>query len=356
MPQVSLLGSRITLPDGRRVQEAAHWPTPTERIEIDTEWNLNGVRSFKTLTTDLGFGRTDISNPRFAYPFVTRDSRLSSETLEQLILVAYSGVDDYEPDAEELAEHRATAKAAADIALHGGDGWLTAVSRLVEDRLGCCLQADATPPDGIRLLIHDEAGVPIKTERYSRKDPLRRPVETDPGPARRRENRLRYEHGPFDGHRGILLGTPVTPHSKLWRRLVAMYDEQRGRDLWEPESPILGRVMELDLILGGMAADQGIEDARYGVVWVCEMRRLPGKPRLSMTTTRADRSQPDPMTIHMLSATENDELRKRVLGPLLQAVVDHEVEHGEHAAESGHPVRELLAECETRRDTNLAPK
>ena len=198
MPQVSLLGSRITLRDGRRVQEAAHWPTPAERIEIDTEWNMNGVTSFRTLTTDLAFGRTDISNPRFAYPFVIKRSTLTSHTRERLILVAYSGADHYEPDAEELAQHRATAKAAADITVHGLDGWLTAVNRLVEERLVCCLQADARPSDGIRILLHDEAAVPIKTERYGRKDPLRRAIETDPGPARKRNNRLRYEGGPFE--------------------------------------------------------------------------------------------------------------------------------------------------------------
>ena len=175
--------------------------------EIDTGWNLNGKTTRKTLATDLAFGRTDISNPRFAYPFVIKRSTLTSHTLERLILVAYSGADHYEPDAEELAQHRATAKAAADIAVHGLDGWLTAVNRLVEQRLVYCLQADARPADGIRILLHDESAVPIKTERYRRKDPLRRPIETDPGPARKRDNRLRYEGGPFDGHRGILLGT-----------------------------------------------------------------------------------------------------------------------------------------------------
>ena len=133
-----------------------------------------------------------------------------------------------------------------------------------------------------------------------------------------------------------------------------MYDKRRGRRLWEPESPIHGRVMALDLTLGGMAADEGIENGRYGVVWVCETRRLPNKTRLSrMATTGTDPNQPDPVTVHVLSAAEHDELRKRVLGPLLQAVVDHEAERGEHAAERGHPVRELLADCEARRDTNL---
>ena len=355
IPQVSRFDTRITPPDGRRAYEGEQWPARAERIEIDTVWNLNGTTTRKTLATDLAFGRTDISNPRFAYPFVTEHSRLTSQTPEKLILVAYSGADQYEPDAEELAQHRATARAAVDIALHGLDGWLTAVKRLVEERLLYCLQADVRPAEGIRILLHDESTAPIKTERYSRKDPLRKPIGTDPVPARERDNRLRYEHGPFDGHRGILLGTPVTPHSKLWRTLVEMYDERRGRRLWEPESPIHGRVMELDLKLRGMAADEGIENGRYGAVWVAKTRRLPNRTRLSrMATSGADPDRPGPVAVHVLSAVEHDELRKRVLGPLMQAIVDREAERQEHAAERGHPVRELLAECEARRDTNLA--
>ena len=134
IPQVSLVGTRITLPNGDRASEAKQWPAYAHRIEIYTDWNVNGTTTRKTLATDLAFGRTDISNPRFAYPFVTQHSRLTSQTLETLILVAYSGTDIYEPDAEELAQHRATAKAAADIALHGLDGWLTAVSCFKRER------------------------------------------------------------------------------------------------------------------------------------------------------------------------------------------------------------------------------
>ena len=355
IPQVSLVGTRITLPNGDRASEGRQWPAHAHQIEIYTDWNVNGAMSSKTLSSDLAFGRTDISNPRFAYPFVTPNSKLTLRTLERLILIAYSGTDQYEPDAEDLAQHRATAKAAADIALNGPDGWLTVVNRLVQERLLCCLQADVKPPDGIRILLHDDLMTPVKTERYSRNDPVRTPIETEPGPARERDNRLRYEHGPFDGHRGILLGTPVTPHSKLWRTLVEMYDERRGRRLWEPESPIHGRVMELDLKLRGMAADEGIENGRYGAVWVAETRRLPNRTRLSrMATSGADPDRPGPVAVHVLSAVEHDELRKRVLGPLMQAIVDREAERQEHAAERGHPVRELLAECEARRDTNLA--
>ena len=114
-------------------------------------------------------------------------------------------------------------------------------------------------------------------------------------------------------------------------------------------------MIALDVTLGGMAADEEIENGRYGVVGVCETRRLPNRTRLSrMATTGTDPDQPDPVTVHVLSAAEHDELRKRVLRPLLQAIVDHEAERGEHAAERGHPVRELLAECEARRNTNLA--
>ena len=39
-----------------------------ERIEIETIWNLNGKTSRKVLPSDLAFGRTDISDPRFRVP------------------------------------------------------------------------------------------------------------------------------------------------------------------------------------------------------------------------------------------------------------------------------------------------
>ena len=354
IPQVSLVGTRITLPNGDRASEGRQWPAHAHQIEIYTDWNVNGAMSSKTLSSDLAFGRTDVSNPRFAYPFVTPNSKLTLRTLERLILIAYSGADQYEPDAEDLAQHRATARAAADIALNGPDGWLTTVNRLVQERLLCCLQADVKPPDGIRILLHDDLMTPVKTERYSRNDPVRTPIETEPGPARERDNRLHYEAGPFNDHRGILLGTPVTPHSKLWRRLVEMYDPRRGQALWEPESPIHGRSIDLDHELSDLAADEGIQNGRHGVVWVHETRRVPTKTRLRrMAETGADPDQPGTMTIHVLSGAEHDQLRKRVLGPLLQAVVDHEKHRDDHGAERSQPVRELMAECKARRETNL---
>ncbi len=36
IPQVSLVGSQITLPDGRRAHEGGQWPTRAERIERST--------------------------------------------------------------------------------------------------------------------------------------------------------------------------------------------------------------------------------------------------------------------------------------------------------------------------------
>ena len=45
IPQVSLIDIRVTLPDGRRVQDGKNWPAMAERIEIDTLWNLNGTRT-----------------------------------------------------------------------------------------------------------------------------------------------------------------------------------------------------------------------------------------------------------------------------------------------------------------------
>ena len=297
IPQVSLFDTVITLPGGERARNSEYWPVQAERIEIETIWNLNGKTSRKVLPSDLAFGRTDISDPRFAYPFVTPDCGLRTHTLdlENLILVAYSRDDHYEPDAEELARHRATASAVTDIALNGLDRWLTAVNQLVEQRLFSYLPAKVRPTDGIRVLLYDETALPIKTERYNRRDPLRRAIETDPRTARERANRLRYEAGPFKGHRGILLGTPATPHSKVWQKLVEMYDEGQGRRVWEPESPIQGRVIALDLALTDMAVDQGIKGALYGVVWTCEARRLPKRTQASrMATTGADPDQPDP--------------------------------------------------------------
>ena len=140
----------------------------------------------------------------------------------------------------------------------------------------------------------------------------------------------------------------------MWQKLVEMYDEGQGRRVWEPESPIQGRVIALDLALTDMAVDQGIKGALYGVVWTCEARRLPKRTQASrMATTGADPDQPDPITVHVLTAAEEADLQKRMLGPLLQAVVDHEAEHGEHATKDDHPVQKLLAECKARRNTKL---
>ena len=274
-----------------------------------------------------------------------------------MILFAFSAYE-HEPSSEELAEDRATSEAIANITLNGPDGWLTTVDRLFRSRVHPCLPARAMPPYGIQILLHDEWTdewtVPFKVQPYRRKDPIHQPIGTDPGPARERANRLRYEHGPFDGHRGILLGTAVVPHSKLWRTLVGMHDAKRGETLWEPQSPIHGRTIELDDTLRAMACDEGHQDARHGVVWILETRRLPSKTRLSyMATTGRDPEQPGPVTVHVLSETERNQLRKRVLGPLLQAVVDHEKERGEHPADGDHPLQERLAECEARRKTSL---
>ncbi len=113
--------------------------------------------------------------------------------------------------------------------------------------------------------------------------------------------------------------------------------------------------MGLDPKLGGMAAEAGIKNGRHGVVWAHETRPLPSRRHPSHgATTAAEPDEPGPVIVHILSAVEHDKLRKRVLGPLLQAVVDHEAERGEHTAEHGHPVRELLAECKARRKTTLA--
>ena len=192
MPQARLRATRIRLPDGVPEADSKSWPAKAERIEIDISWTLNGATTRKTLKTDLAFGRADVKDPRFAYPFVTRGSAISRPTPEELILVAYSGTGDDEPDAEELTRDRAAARAAAEIALNA-DGWLTAVSCLATERLLYCLPADVEPPDGIRILLHDEPSAPVKTESYRRNDPLRKSIETDPRVARERNNRLVYE-------------------------------------------------------------------------------------------------------------------------------------------------------------------
>ena len=114
--------------------------------------------------TDLAFGRTDLGYPRFAYPYVTADSKLTTDTLEKLILVAYSRDDLDEPCPTELAQHRATAKATADIVLNPAESGLSAVTEVAQDRLVDCLPAYVRSPDGIRIRLYDEPGEPVKTE------------------------------------------------------------------------------------------------------------------------------------------------------------------------------------------------
>ena len=220
VPHVELADILIVLPDGRPAAGSKSWPARAHRIDVETIWTLNGATSRRSLPTDLAFGRTDVSDPRLAYPYLTKNSEIPSKTLETLILAAYSGADLYEPEPDELDQHRAAAHAAAEIAMHGMEGWLTAVGRLVEDRVLSCLQAETRPPGGIRILLHDEPTSPVKAESYSRGDPFRKPVETDPRQTRERANRILYEHGPFDGHCGVLLGKPVMPDSQLWRAVA----------------------------------------------------------------------------------------------------------------------------------------
>ena len=93
--------------------------------------------------------------------------------------------------------------------------------------------------------------------------------------------------------------------------------------------------MGLDPKLGGMAAEAGIKNGRHGVVWAHETRPLPSRTHPShRATTAAEPDEPGPVIVHILSAVEHEKLRKRVLGPLLQAVVDHEAERGEHTQQS----------------------
>ena len=117
MPQVKLTDTRIVLANGGRADDTGTWPATPERIDVEVVWTLNGGTKHETLRTDLGFGRTDLADPRYAYPYVTSDSKLTAETLEKLILVAYSRDDLGDPYPSELEEHRATARATADIVL-----------------------------------------------------------------------------------------------------------------------------------------------------------------------------------------------------------------------------------------------
>ena len=147
------------------------------------------------------------------------------------------------------------------------------------------------------------------------------------------------------------------PDSQLWRALLKTHDHGLGRRLWEPDSPVRGTVTELDAQLRSLVGAQGLKDITHGVVWVCETRTPAAKAwRSSFTATGADPDRPSVTTIHALSAEEHADLDKRVLGSLLQAVVDHEAERAEHEADPEHPIRQLLAECRARRETNLAPR
>ena len=148
VPHVELVDIHIMLPNGDLAAKPGSWPARAHRIDVETTWNVNGATSRRSLPTDLAFGRTDVSDPQLAYPYLTKNSEIPSKTLETLILAAYSGADLYEPEPDELDQHRAAAHAAAEIAMHGMEGWLTAVGQLVEDRVLSCLQAETRPPPG----------------------------------------------------------------------------------------------------------------------------------------------------------------------------------------------------------------
>lgn len=303
------------------------WPARATRIRVNCLCEQRGRQPTRwALESDLALSPATRETPAIAHPVVTTDSRIDAELLEAFLLGAYSGVGN-EPDSRELDEHRDSAKAIADMVINGAEGRLSAVERLVRDRVMPCLPRLAASGDPIAVRLYDNGEQPVAAETYPRERPWRPTGQRgDAQATRERHNRLHYEGTALDRHRGVTLGCPLPPHHPLWNRLLAAV----GQRLWEPGSEIEGQLIRLSPEARDEAREQTGIDATHAAAW---------------TTGSGDgRTE----AVHVLTAAEAETLETRVTGPLFKRAIERIRcgNGGEYAI--GHPLRMLAEEYQAR--------
>ena len=317
------------------------WPERGDSIKVNVLWMRDGEQTREALSSDLALTGTATrdaweDHPANAQVVVTKDTSLDAKALADLILAAYSGVGTSEIDQVMLDEHRAAADAIADIALNGKQGRLSAIERLVSERVLPCLPANTRNGGAVAITLWKKSQYPINAVECSGAGFLDSDTaEKDPRTAQERHNRLRYEATPFAGHRGMLLGRSVTRDTKLWNAVLNRAD---GEQLWEPESDIKGQLVELTTDERRLAVQNHGLYGVHAVAWATET-----------TGSRIE-------AVHLLSTKDVEDVRRRMVGPLLDQAIGQLLRNNmgdlppNHMGDlpPNHPLRLLAEEYKAR--------
>ena len=315
--------------DGKvRTPDSLHgspdWPLRADDIRVHVAWHHRGETIEEELPTDLALTQERCKHARDAHPVVTARSRMKRELLTRLVLAAATAADGEDPDAEELAEERQAAAAAAELALGGRDGRLAAVERLVLERVLPCLPVATGHGEAVGVRLYETAERPATACFYERGGEWSAPPGADRERTAERQNRLRYEDGPFRDHRGVIVGHAVERHTTAWHRWM---ENASGERLWDPGSTIEGRLRALRTTERETVEAEQAPDATHVVTW------------------RA-KTMPASGAVHLLTAAEAERVRERSTGRLIEAAIDEE--RSRPQLEDDHPLRKLVAEHAAR--------
>ena len=332
LPHVRLQSIIVTIGTTRKPvddwTDEQGWPQRADRIVANVLWYRNGSPSREAIETDLALpGTMSPMQPGNGQPAVTKESRLNVEELTTLLLIAYSGAEN-EVSPDQINNHRKTAKAAAEIAINGDEGRLTAIERLIAERVLPCLPVEITGAAPIDVRIFGT--LTGRPEASLKSMCSRRPPDpdTDRRRTRERHNRLRYENTPFAGHMGLLPGTPLAEHTALWNGLL---EHQTGKVLWELDHPVKGLLVKLT---------EQEQHSAYGLSPI---------PAAHATTWRTIDNGKPLEAVHLLDNTEVKNVRSRVGGLLIDEMIAQERETPTEALGHDHPLRLLSREYRRRR-------
>ena len=332
LPHVRLESITVTIGTEKRPVDnwarPQDWPQRADRIVANVLWHENGKPSREAIETDLALpASSSPSHPADAQPAITKHSRLNVEELTNVLLAAYSGAEN-EVWPDDVEEHRAAAKAVAEIAVNGDEGRLTAIERLIAERVVPCLPAGTTKGTPVQVqLFGTETGRPEARTNGTYFGTSWVP-ERDRRRTRERHNGLRYEGTPFAGHVGLLPGTPLEEHTALWNELL---ERRTGEILWELDHPVRGLLVKLS---------EKEQASAYGLSPI---------PATHATTWSAVDKGTRLEAVHLLDHKEVDNLRQRVAGLLIDEMIAYERKTPTEALGSGHPVKLLANEYRRRR-------
>ena len=332
LPRIRVERVSVSTADGGHAPEAwvedRPWPEDALRVRVHVVWTSEEGETKETLESDLALTTGGIDHPSDAHPVIARTHGMTRERLYMLLLTAYSGADGSQPSGEELDEHRETAEAIAEIVINGSDGKLAAIERLIARRVLPCLP-QAAKRDGVQvhLFTRNEAAAVAEHAPGSRSAPKDDSDPAEKRATRRRLNRLAYEHTAFAGYRWIEVGTRIAGDGRLSNRLLERTD---GRELWDMDSRVKGRLVELTA-----------EERRDAAGW------RPGATHAVTWTIPRPSGRHE--AVHLLEPAEVDDLRKRVTGWLIDEAIAIEARMPTEGLGANHPLRSLAAEHKARK-------